>query len=108
MSSATATKHSGVMAGIRAGLALGPPTFALGTAFGVLAGPVLGDPRRLGLDGVFVAFYLALLWGEVSGRRSLVAALAGGAIALVLMPVAPVGVPIVAASLAALIGLVAR
>jgi hypothetical protein len=44
----------------------------------------------------------------VSGRKSLVAAFAGGAIALVLMPVAPVGVPIVAASLAALIGLVAR
>jgi predicted branched-subunit amino acid permease len=79
-----------------------------GTVVGVLAGPVLGDPRRLGLDAVFVAFYLALLWGEVSGRKSLAAALAGGAIALALMPVAPVGVPIVAASLAALIGLGAR
>jgi predicted branched-subunit amino acid permease len=79
-----------------------------GTVVGVLVGPVLGDPKRLGLDALFLAFYLALLWGEVSGRKSLAAALVGGAIALVLMPVAPVGLPIVAASLAALIGLVAR
>jgi 4-azaleucine resistance transporter AzlC len=76
-----------------------------GTAIGVLAGPVSGDPKALGLDAIFVAFYLALLWEAADRRRTLLAAGLGGAIALALMPFAPVGVPIVAASAAALIGL---
>jgi hypothetical protein len=38
-------------------------------------------------------------------RRALVAALLGGAIALVLVPLTPAGVPIIAASLGCLIGL---
>jgi predicted branched-subunit amino acid permease len=78
-----------------------------GTVVGVVVGPVLGDPRHLGLDAVFVAFYLALLWRELGGHKT-VAAAAGAGIALALMPIAPVGVPIVAASLAALIGLRAK
>lgn len=56
-------------------------SWAIGTVVGVAAGPVLGDPARLGLDAVFGAFYLAL------------------------MPVAPPGLPIIAASVASLLGL---
>src|SRR5215207_4301727 len=78
-------------------------SWMVGTAVGVLAGPVLGDPEALGFDAIFVAFYLALLWEEVSRRGASTAALAGGVIALVLLPVAPVGVPVVAAAVAALI-----
>jgi predicted branched-subunit amino acid permease len=83
------------------------PSWVLGTAAGVLAGGLIGDPERLGLDAIFPAFFLALLLsGEVSaGRRAVVAALLGGAIALALIPVAPPGVPVIAACLAALIGL---
>jgi 4-azaleucine resistance transporter AzlC len=76
-----------------------------GTAIGVLAGPVLPDPRALGLDAIFVAFYLTLLWEEADRRRALLAAALGATIAIALMPFAPVGLPIVAASAAALIGL---
>jgi branched chain amino acid efflux pump len=76
-----------------------------GTIAGVLAGDVLGDPARLGLDAVFPAFYLSLLVEEARGRRAVAAATAGAAITVALMPVAPVGVPVIAASLAALIGL---
>ena len=76
-----------------------------GTIVGVIAGPVLGDPKTLGLDAIFVAFYLALLWDEANRRPALVAAALGGGIAAALMPFAPVGVPMVAASAAALIGL---
>lgn len=76
-----------------------------GTAIGVLGGAVLGDPRSIGLDAVFVAFYLALLWEAADRRRTLLAAALGAAVAIALMPFAPVGVPIVAASAAALIGL---
>jgi 4-azaleucine resistance transporter AzlC len=83
------------------------PSWVLGTAAGVLAGGLLGDPEHLGLDAIFPAFFLALLLsGEVSaGRRALVAALLGAAIALALIPVAPAGVPVIAACLAALVGL---
>ena len=76
-----------------------------GTVIGVLAGPVLGDPGSLGLDAIFVAFYLALLFEEARSRRAIVAGLAGAAIAFALMPFTPPGVPIIAASLAALVGL---
>jgi predicted branched-subunit amino acid permease len=80
-------------------------SWVAGTVIGVLAGPVLGDPLQLGLDAVFVAFYLALVVGEARSRRAIASALAGAAIALALMPFAPPGVPIIAASLAALLGL---
>ena len=76
-----------------------------GTAIGVFAGSVLGDTDTLGLDGIFLAFYLALLVAEVGDRLALVAAALAALITLALVPVAPPGVPVVAASAAALIGL---
>jgi len=83
------------------------PAWVGGTALGVLAGDLIGDPGALGLDAIFPAFFLSLLLaGEVStGRRAVAAALLGGAIALALIPWAPPGVPVIAACLAALIGL---
>ena len=77
-----------------------------GTIVGVLAGPVLGDPKALGLDAIFPAFFLALLLGELKTARARGVALAGGLIALVLIPVAPAGVPVLAASAAAFYGLI--
>lgn len=83
------------------------PCWVAGTVAGVLAGDLIGDPERLGLDAIFPAFFLALLLsGEVSaGRRALVAALLGGAVALALIPIAPPGLPVIAACLGALVGL---
>ncbi len=75
-----------------------------GTAAGVLGGGALGDPRRLGLDAAFPALFLALLVPQVRTRRSLVAALLAAAIALALIPFAAPGIPIVAASVACLLG----
>jgi 4-azaleucine resistance transporter AzlC len=72
---------------------------------GVLAGEVLGDPETLGLDAAFPALFLALLAGQVRERRLLLAALAGGAVALAMVPLVPPGVPIVAASVVCLAGL---
>jgi 4-azaleucine resistance transporter AzlC len=72
---------------------------------GVAAGSVLGDPETLGLDAAFPALFLALLAGQVRQRRLLLAALAGAAIALAMVPLVPPGVPIVAASVVCLAGL---
>jgi predicted branched-subunit amino acid permease len=65
----------------------------------------VGGPHALGFDAIFVAFSLVLLWEESGRRDRLATSAAGGAIALALMTFAPVGIPIVAASAAALLGL---
>jgi 4-azaleucine resistance transporter AzlC len=75
--------------------------WVLGTVLGVFVGPRLGDPKALGLDALFPAFFLALLWEEARGRRRLVSAGAGAGIALVLTPILPAGLPILAAALGA-------
>lgn len=79
--------------------------WVIGTAVGALAGDALGDPKNFGLDGAFPALFLALLVPRLRGTRSRAAALASAAIALALIPVTPAGTPIIAASLACLIGL---
>src|SRR6266508_4501347 len=75
-----------------------------GTAIGAVGGQALGDPKNLGLDAAFPALFLALLLPQLRNRRAILAAVLGGAIALALIPVAPAGVPIIAASAACLIG----
>jgi len=79
-----------------------------GTVVGVLGGAALANPDSFGLDAIFPAFYLALLVEELRAGRVLAAALAGAAITLALMPVAPPGLPVIAAAAAALLGLRGR
>lgn len=84
------------------------PAWVAGTAAGVAAGSAIGDIDRLGLDVVIPAFFLVLLGGELATRRGRAVAALGALIAVLLVPATPAGVPIVAASGAALLGLVAR
>ena len=79
--------------------------WVLGTVVGVVGGGALGDPERLGLDAAFPALFLALLARQLRTRQAVLAALAGGGIALVLLPFAPPGIPIVVAVLGCLVGL---
>lgn len=81
------------------------PGWVLGTVLGVAFGDVLGDPESLGLDALFPAFFLALLVEEAQDREGRIAALLGAAIAVALTPVAPAGIPVLAASVVALLGL---
>ncbi len=76
-----------------------------GTAVGALGGSLIGDPAAFGLDAMFPAFYLALLVQEMDLRTTSASALLGAVIALCLVPFAPPGIPVVAASAAALLGL---
>ncbi|MFL5915554.1 MAG: AzlC family ABC transporter permease [Gaiellaceae bacterium] len=75
--------------------------WVLGTVAGVFIGPVLGDPKSLGLDALFPAFFIALLFAEARGRRKFAAAGGGAGIALALTPILPAGLPILAAAAAA-------
>jgi 4-azaleucine resistance transporter AzlC len=76
-----------------------------GTALAMTVGDAIGDPRALGLDAIFPAFFVALLVNEARDRRARHVGALGALIALALVPVAPPGVPLLAASLAALVGL---
>jgi 4-azaleucine resistance transporter AzlC len=92
---------------VGAGLVLFP-FWVGGTAVGVLFGDVLGDPERLGLDAAFPALFLALLATQLVSRGAAAAALAGALIAFVLIPIAPPGVPVIAAATVCLAGVVRR
>jgi 4-azaleucine resistance transporter AzlC len=82
------------------------PSWVVGTAIGVFAGDLIGDPAALGLDAIFPAFFLCLLVeGELRPGLPRVVAALGSVIALVLIPFTPAGVPVIAASAAALLGL---
>ena len=83
-------------------------TWVGGTAIGALAGDVLGDPDALGLDALYPAFFVGLLLNELRSRRGRESAALGALIALVLVPFAPPGVPVLLASLGALVGLTRR
>ncbi|HEY4412215.1 MAG TPA: AzlC family ABC transporter permease [Gaiellaceae bacterium] len=75
-----------------------------GTAVGALLGGVVHDPSAFGLDGAFAALFLALLVSQLTSRRAVVAAAGGAAIAAVLTPFTPPGIPIIAATVAVLAG----
>ena len=72
----------------------------VGTAIGALAGDVVGDPDRFGLDAAFPAVSLALLAPHLRHVRGRTAAAVAAALALAVVPVVPVGVPVLLAVLA--------
>jgi len=69
------------------------------TAVGYLGGQVIPDPARLGLDIVFPAAMGGLAVGLVTGRREIVAALAGLLLGVVVALVAQPAVGVVAGGL---------
>lgn len=75
-----------------------------GTAAGAFLGSAIGNPSSFGLDGAFAALFVALLGAQLRSRRALAAAAGGALIALALTPVTAPGIPIVAATAAALAG----
>jgi 4-azaleucine resistance transporter AzlC len=79
-------------------------SWVAGTTVGSIGGEALGDPAALGLDAAFPALFLALLVPQLRNRRTIAAAILGAAVALALTPVAPAGVPIIAASAVCLLG----
>jgi 4-azaleucine resistance transporter AzlC len=73
-----------------------------------LAGALVGtaiDPERYGLDVAFPAGFVAMVAPHLRHRLGVIAAACGGLICLVLIPVAPVGVPVLCSAAAVLVGL---
>ncbi|HEY0003156.1 MAG TPA: AzlC family ABC transporter permease [Actinoplanes sp.] len=75
----------------------------LGTTLGVLLGGAVGEPEVLGLDAAFPAGLIALIMPSLRDGPTRRVAIAGAAIAVLLTPVLPAGLPV----LGALLGLFA-
>ena len=75
----------------------------LGTLLGAFMGSAI-DPQKYGLDAAFPAAFVAMLWPLLRDRRARLVAACGALICLVLIPFAPIGIPVLAASLAILLG----
>ncbi|MEN0127874.1 MAG: AzlC family ABC transporter permease [Brevundimonas sp.] len=76
------------------------------TLLGALVGDRLGDPRRYGLDAAAAAAFLALVWPRLSGPAGNLSRLVAGgavAVALLLTPFTPAGVPVLLAAVVAIV-----
>lgn len=69
----------------------------LGTLLGVLLGGATGDPATLGLDAAFPAGLIALILPSLRDRVTRRVALSGAAVAVLLTPVIPAGLPVLCA-----------
>jgi len=75
----------------------------LATLAGGLVGDALGDPRRYGLDAAAAAAFLALLWPRLRAARPRAVAIAAALVALLLVPLVPAGLPVLAAAVVAIV-----
>nr|WP_123307680.1 AzlC family ABC transporter permease [Cellulomonas sp. PhB143] len=67
---------------------------------GALAGDLLGDPRAWGLDAAAAAAFLGLLWPRLATREVRLVVVVAVVVSAALVPVAPAGVPVLAAAAA--------
>jgi predicted branched-subunit amino acid permease len=75
------------------------------TLIGALGAQSIGDPSAWGLDAAVPAAFLGLVWPRLTDKKTKLVALLAGALALVLIPIAPAGVPIIStAAIAILLG----
>jgi branched chain amino acid efflux pump len=103
-STAMAVAQPAPRAGRYAFWATGVTLYALWT-LGTLAGALIGsgiDTSAFGLDAAAPAIFLALLWPQLSQERGHAVALGAAVVVLGLIPLAPAGLPIIAAAAVAI------
>lgn len=105
-STAVATAHR-LPAATRAGFWwTGIGVFVLWNVFtlaGALLGDALGDPRKYGLDAAAAAAFLGLVWPRLADHRARLVAALAVVVALLLTPVVPPGIPVLAAAVVAIV-----
>jgi 4-azaleucine resistance transporter AzlC len=75
----------------------------LSAALGATALRSIGDPGRFGLDAAIPASFVGLLAPRLRQRPAMSAAILGAALALVLVPLTPAGVPVMTSALGSII-----
>jgi 4-azaleucine resistance transporter AzlC len=104
-SAAMAVAQRTKCAGRYAFWATGVTLYVLWT-LGTLAGGLIGrgiDTSALGLDAAAPAIFLALLWPQLARDRGRAVALGAAVVALVLVPLVPAGLPVIAAAAVAVL-----
>ncbi|KOC88806.1 AzlC family ABC transporter permease [Winslowiella iniecta] len=76
----------------------------LGVLLGTSLGKLIPDTHAIGLDAVFPAILLALIFSALKKFSTLISAVSGGVISLITVPFVPVGLPV----LFSLLGLLIR
>lgn len=75
----------------------------LATFVGAFTVQAIGDPKALGLDAAIAAGLFALVWPQIKTRHTLTAATGGALVALILTPVLPAGLPVLASAVVAVV-----
>ena len=75
----------------------------LATFAGALLGEALGKPEQWGLDAAAAAAFVGLIWPRLREHQSLAVALVAFAVAALISPYVPSGVPVLAAGLVAVV-----
>lgn len=73
------------------------------TFLGAYTTTAIGDPKALGLDAAIAAGLFALVWPQIRDRQTLTVAAGGAFVAVVLTPIMPAGIPVLAAGAVAVI-----
>lgn len=73
------------------------------TLAGALGAQAIGDPSAWGLDAAVPAAFLGLVWPRLIDRKSKLVAAFSALLALLLIPIAPAGVPVISTVLLALV-----
>jgi len=73
------------------------------TLLGAFGAQALGNPSAWGLDAAVPAAFLGLVWPRLIDKQSKLIAISAVAMALILTPVAPAGVPIITTVLLAIL-----
>lgn len=101
---ASQVEHDATVAGFWAAGVWVYVWWGLATLVGALAGDLLGDPEVWGLDAAAAAAFLGLLWPRLRSRDTAALAVASAFVALLLTPLVPPGVPILATVVVAVLG----
>ena len=75
----------------------------LATLVGALGARAIGNPADYGLDAAASAAFVALLAPRMKSRATWIVAIGAMAVALVLTPFVPVGIPVLCAALVAVV-----
>jgi predicted branched-subunit amino acid permease len=73
------------------------------TLLGALGAQAMGDPAAFGLDAAVPAAFLGLVWPRLTGKNERLLAVSALALALLLTPYVPAGVPIISTALLAIL-----
>ena len=75
----------------------------IATLMGSFTVNAIGDPKAFGLDAAIAAGLFALVWPQIKDKQTVLAALGGAFIALLMTPILPAGIPVLAAAVVAIV-----